>query len=766
MRRLQVVFLLVILALGALATQAFGYGTIVGLGQNAEHERLTRRALACQPSGAGTKSNGICFEDASIANLAGAPGSVGAVGYPDISSYINDPSYHCDGGDFFPIAGYPQTAAAAAELAKCRAVISTRLDQAVGAAAGLLGPKDEIVAGAVGLTPSCTFVGGLTGRAKCDTLWHFGTALHVAQDFYAHSNWADAADTRNGRAVSPENPDGFARSSAAPFLDVRGSPLHPPGLVTGCFGLPETLTCNYGGWLGFKFNRVKHLNLNKDKGTIVPTPGGALGPGTTPRGSHSGNFARSVLAAMEDTGDKWATLRERLIAAYGAKKAALMICAIVRDDPVKDCQGRVVGLVIDSSGSNTSTDPQNLRVVAGQSVATALVSVADAGPTGTPDTLTVIDFDDSSSVIFPLGDPDAAGPSITTIDSSGGTFIAGGITTALGAMAPVGPPAGKSGLVVLTDGEDSNTSALVAAINQAAAQGVRVSFGFLSPPSVQFSRGATRTPIATKTSHAVSAEIQQAIIASGGVFGTISTAGDQQTFVDLVQRRGLTTLDDPDGADDGGALALNVQVSGSLSSKDDRDTWTYRAGAGEGIKATLTPASGVFQAIELRDDGGNVQAKGSQPAGSAVTLSAKMAAASQLRVTVGGDPGVYALKIESDPAAQPLPRPTLPKLKAPPLTVRGAARVSLSPRFRSTTRIIPRGRTTYVLWRLRATRTTGVRLDMYGPKGFRAAAKGRVRKGQKTLAARLVNIGKRRGGWRLDLVAGGRVVSSVIVRTR
>jgi von Willebrand factor type A domain len=765
MSRFHAIVLVVVLMLGAVATEAVGYGTIVGLGQNAEHERMTRRALACQPAGVGTKSNGICLEDTSIANLAGAPGTVGAVGYPDISSYISDGSYHCDAGDFFPIAGYPQTApAAAAELVKCRAVISSRIDQAVSAAAGLLGPKDEIVAQSISL--SCTFLGGLSGRAKCDTLWHFGTALHVSQDFYAHSNWADKADARAGRAVSPENPDGFANSGRAGFLDVRGSPRHPAGLVTGCFGLPEGVTCNYGGLLGFKYARVKHLNLNKDKGTIDPNPAGALGPGTTPRGAHSGNFARSVLAAMDDTADKWAIFRERLVAVHGAKKAALMICAIVRDDPVKDCQGRVIGLAIDSSGSNTGTDPQNLRITAGQSVATALVSKADAGPTGTPDTLTVVDFDDSAAVIFAPGDPDAAGAAIGTIDSSGGTFIAGGITTALGAMTPLGPPPGKSGIIVLTDGEDSNTSALVTAIVQAASRGVRVSFGFLSPPGTSFERSRTANAASVKISHAVPAEVQQAIINSGGVFGTISTAADQQTFVDLVQRRGLTALDDPDGADDGGAVALNVQVSGSLTSKDDRDTWTYRIAAGEGVKATLTPPAGVFQALELRDDNGNVLAKGSAPAGSPVTLSAKAAAAGQLRVTVGGDPGVYALKLEPDPAAQALPRPTLPKLKAAPVTVRGAARVSLSPRFGTTTRIIPRGRAMHVLWRIRATRAANVRLDMFGPKGYKASIKGKVRKGQKALSARLFVVGRRRGGWRLDLTAGGRVISSVIVRTR
>jgi hypothetical protein len=55
---------------------------------------------------------------------------------------------------------------------------------------------------------------------------------------------------------------------------------------------------------------------------------------------------------------------------------------------------------------------------------------------------------------------------------------------------------------------------------------------------------------------------------------------------------------------------------------------------------------------------------------------------------------------------------------------------------------------------------------MHGPRGFRATIRGKVRKGQKTLSARLFTVGRRRGGWRLDLVAGGRVISSVIVRTR
>ena len=757
MRRAITTALLVASMLAAGAAQAFSYGTIVGLGQNAEHERMTRRALSCPPA---TASTGVCFEAASIGSLAGAERTVGAVGYPDISTYINDAAYHCDGGDTYPVAGYPQSAsAAAAALRRCRDVIDSRLDQAAAAAARMLGSKNEILAGQVDLLTSCTFVGGLSGRAKCDVLWHLGVALHVTQDFYAHSNWADRADLRGGRLVGVNNPDGFGSSSRAPFLDVRGSPGHPRGLITGCFGLPETATCNYGGLLGLSFARVKHLVLNKDKGTLDPSPGGPLGPGTTARGSHSGNFARSVIAAMDDTTDKWATLRERLVAAHGNEKAALMICALVRDDPVRNCQGRVVGLAIDSSGSNTSTDPQNLRVAAGQSLASALTSVADAGAAGVPDLLTVIDFDSSSRVLFPPGDPDAAIPAIAGVDSSGGTFIAGGITATLGSMTPLGPPAGRSGIVVLTDGEDSDVPALAAAIADATTRGVRVSFGFLSPPALANEAGA-------KGSDAVSPDIQRAIVASGGVFGTISSAADQQTFVNLVRRRGVTAVDSIDGSDDGGVVFPGLDVSGNLSSRDDRDTWRYAAAPGEGIRATLTPPGGVAQRLEVRDDDGRTAAAGSKPAGTPVTVRAKSLRGGQLRLTVGGAPGLYTLRVEGDPAARALPRPRLAGIALPPVTVVGAAGVSLSPRFRGSTRVVPRNRALYLRWRIRVRRAGTVDLRMAGPGGYRRTISGRVTKGQKVLAARLSSVGRRRGPWRIDLISNRRVISSVIVRTR
>lgn len=40
---------------------------------------------------------------------------------------------------------------------------------------------------------------------------------------------------------------------------------------------------------------------------------------------------------MADTADKWTLLRERLEGRYGAEKAARMICALSKDQPVQQC---------------------------------------------------------------------------------------------------------------------------------------------------------------------------------------------------------------------------------------------------------------------------------------------------------------------------------------------------------------------------------------------------------------------------------------------
>jgi Mg-chelatase subunit ChlD len=119
--------------------------------------------------------------------------------------------------------------------------------------------------------------------------------------------------------------------------------------------------------------------------------------------------------------------------------------------------GRKIGIVIDSSGSMTSTDPRNLRITAGQAINAALITAASAGANGHPDLVTVIDFDSNVNVVYPLGDPASA--SFTGIDSSGGTHISLGVEAAIDQItANTSPTAHVSGIVVLTDGEDSFVS--------------------------------------------------------------------------------------------------------------------------------------------------------------------------------------------------------------------------------------------------------------------------------------------------------------------
>lgn len=291
------------------------FGTLNAAGQSAEHERITRAALAF-------------LGKRTLDELAGKSGTFGAIGAPDRPGrgMLTLSEAHCDNGDHLPpkiAAGYPQTEEAArAVLASCRAWIFSHLDAAVAVASPLSAlASDDMALG-------CPF-DGETGSAKCRVIEALGVAMHAAQDFYSHSNWTD--QPLSG-ALSALNPPGLANEGPAPWLDPRGDTPFPDGLISGCFkSLPEDLFCNYGG-VGpiLSKDRVKHGALNKDKGPIGQQ--GATGPGRTLRGAAGGNFRRAVGAAIADTSDKWAYFEERVLAVYGAEDGARILCAMWNDD--------------------------------------------------------------------------------------------------------------------------------------------------------------------------------------------------------------------------------------------------------------------------------------------------------------------------------------------------------------------------------------------------------------------------------------------------
>jgi len=337
--RHRVVALLGMVAMGvAPAAQAFG--TLPGYkGSTGEHERITRRALACE-AGVGAAE---CFQPGTIDQLAGtlAEGGLGwgAVGAPDRSTQVLKSHPHCDNGDRPALPGYPtlnvEDRSPAEALEACRAHAAGKLDEAVREAGAILDSRGRIRASQV--PASCVFVFGVPGRAKCNAIEAFGAVLHASQDFYSHSNWTDHVMLSGHE--TPRRPQGLGQIGPAPWISLRkpAVPL-PVGLLTGCFALPsEAAGCVYTGPGGDKLERLTHAYLNKDTGEIPVDRARPVGAGTTARGAVDGAFRRAVEAAVLDTEDKWRLFQERLVATYGAERGRRIACAIRSDDPVRAC---------------------------------------------------------------------------------------------------------------------------------------------------------------------------------------------------------------------------------------------------------------------------------------------------------------------------------------------------------------------------------------------------------------------------------------------
>jgi hypothetical protein len=314
---------------------AAAFGTIDGGGQNREHERITRAALACA---SGTAPDD-CFEPRTLDALAGHVGEFGAVGAPDRDE-LSLPAAHCDNADF--LAGdYPRTRSqATSTLLDCVEQLRLRFREGVDSAGPVLDGGADVLPEEVGLDPECAFTGPGDARAKCAVIEGLGRVLHGAQDFYAHSNWADAADPQ--LPVGADNPPGLDRPGPSPVLDLRSSapPTVPPELTGGCFALRDQVP-----GVGECAGRVTHAGINKDRGLIDPVSGRATDP-TTPRGMVGENFGRAVAGAIAETRRQWQDFRSALTQRYGPQQAQVMICALTRDDPARDCRGRSTGVVI------------------------------------------------------------------------------------------------------------------------------------------------------------------------------------------------------------------------------------------------------------------------------------------------------------------------------------------------------------------------------------------------------------------------------------
>jgi len=286
------------------AGPAFAFGTVRGLGQDAEHETITRQGLS-----------GFGIGPRTMDEIAGKRGTFGAVGAPDrpdrgMMSYSE---VHCDNGDWLDLPGYPQPREEArGRLGGCHHIAFVGTERGVEISGALVADTDDL---AIDMTRASIAKGcrynGKPGRTKCNVLENLGLSLHASQDFYSHSNWLDPL-RRPGLRL--DDPSGMGQASPIDWLDMDQPDLPvPDGLITGCYeGFPETRHCE---------GRVKHATLNKD------------GKGS-PRG-RDGVYGLAMDVAAEDTKARWDWFEKRLTAVYGSERGALIACVIKSDVPAK-----------------------------------------------------------------------------------------------------------------------------------------------------------------------------------------------------------------------------------------------------------------------------------------------------------------------------------------------------------------------------------------------------------------------------------------------
>ncbi|KAM7206386.1 hypothetical protein V8F20_002735 [Naviculisporaceae sp. PSN 640] len=590
--------LLFLTTVALLPAVSLGFGTSTGtLDNNAEHEKITKASLMCQ----GDAVSGSCFSEESMGQLAGGLGTFGAVGNPDNPIWgitLEGHEAHCDMADFFPSPDYPQSREqATAVLLDCVDHIHERFRQGIEGAAGMLDEDGYLIPDEVKIPLTGCSMGTAikSDNSKCTAILGFGRALHGVQDFYSHSNWADEADQNQN--ISVLNPPGLANTGLAPFLDSRfiGPPYIPYNLTTECWEWDDE-TPGVGDCL----NRISHNTINKDGGEIDPVTGNPTNPNPDkgPRGGINDNFARAVRSAIAETRRQWRNFRDTIIEEHGEVKGARIICALTRDDPMKDCNGRKVGIVVDSSGSNSWNDPGNLRIAAAQAINEALVTQDEAtNPNSKPDLVTVVDFDSYASVIYPLGDP--SGADFSSIDSDGGTYIAGGIKAALDEILAdeTYNTRGRSAVIVLTDGEDSEVVDRLFQLARAYVAGIKVSFGFLAPVQVIEGASAMRHGV-EKRQVSTAPEVLAAVLKTGGIFTTIDSAEAQAAFVNLVLTNGLSAADDGDAAT---PLTKGLGIVGLVIDTQIASYYEYDAKSGEELQIDFETQSSCLYNATLTD---------------------------------------------------------------------------------------------------------------------------------------------------------------------
>lgn len=289
---------------------------------------------------------------------------------------------------------------------------------------------------------------------------------------------------------------------------------------------------------------------------------------------------------------------------------------------------RTVVIAVDSSESNTTTDPQNLRIAAAKETIRSLTSFSESQKNNTAHDLAgAVDFDSGVIVLSQLDDPDAVIPKLSSIDSYGGTDIAQGINTAvqilenLNTAGLTGLIKNKAAVVVFTDGENNDGSIpVIEAIANATIKGIRVHLGFLDPYS--FFNKAASFPIPSdapqgyiphessfQEDSTLPATIIEAVLASGGVYAIIDNANAERAFAEQVKYRGITNADisDPGGQ----KIAGQTKTFDLLTDYMESRSFRFRGSSHENVQVIVDTDGNFCPSVQVFDRDGNIIASDS-----------------------------------------------------------------------------------------------------------------------------------------------------------
>ena len=415
--------------LAVVAALGFGTGTAQAFMTwetpgSSEHERITRAAVACNSVFArlpaddvdwsklcihslafdGSAPAGTWQLQATINNLAGGGGSslFGGVGAPDRKAEVvsSNPASHCDEGDWWflstPWYGstYPGSLDARTQkIYNCMVLLQAYMKHAVQQAGNLVVGSDakgwnfnidqielandcyesydlatNVTAGGVlpdGIVPSNGTV-QYGGQSKCAVLISVGRAMHIAEDFYAHSNWTDE---------NPSTPDASTPPGLQNPVDLIPEGLRyprTPSSIDAWLDSNQVITGFYPGSPSdpaVATDRIYHNHaLTKDSGMaaidwtsdVLPAGNGAGKFRRGAAGSLDGqdNFQRAARGAIYAASTLWADFYRAIVATYPGDRGTKIWTAITQDAPWTQCAvtGSSTSLLDGTSHLNTPTN--------------------------------------------------------------------------------------------------------------------------------------------------------------------------------------------------------------------------------------------------------------------------------------------------------------------------------------------------------------------------------------------------------------------------